>query len=427
MGFIPRLVARTERHAAGLALVIALLAVALSAAATIMAGDAPKSLDETAFQDIARNLAFEGAFANAEGELTAYRAPGLVFFLAPFVKLGAGLMELRLTQAVLFGLTLVLLYNLFRRHGGPLAGLLAMAMVPLWPVALYASTTLYPQTLAGFLLVASVSLLDRMRDAVSLWSALLAGLVIGALVLTLPITLLLFPVFLGWVALRGSRRVAQCVLVLVVSALVVGSWTYRNHKALDAFVPVATSSGYNLLLGNAPNARYDTSTEIRFPEYVYTELTGKTEAERNKVFTKAALDEIAKDPQRFVTLYAAKFLHWFDYSNKLVSDQVEELEHGASGVDVSLRELVLLVTYLLVIVGPLALRLLMLRRVPLKDIEVLALCLWVAAGLAYALFFTRVRFRLPFDLLIIGMNAMFLAALLRQLIPGVKRRSLARE
>lgn len=383
-----------------------------------MAGGAVKSLDETAFLDIARNLAFEGIYAESDGQPTAYRAPGLVFWLAPFAWLGAGLTELRLTQALLFGLTLVLVFTLFKRRGGPLAGLLAMAMVPLWPVALYASTTLYPQTLAGFLLVATVSLLDRMRDAAGLWIAALAGLVIGALVLTLPIALLLFPVLLGWVVLRSRRRLTHGMLICLVPLLVVGAWTYRNHVTLDAFVPVATSSGYNLLVGNAPNARYDTSTEIRLPEYVYTELTGKSEVERNQVFTQAAIAEITADPERFARLYAAKFLHWFDFSNKLVSDQLEDLEHGASALDVSLREVVLLVTYLLVIVAPLGLRLLMLRRVPLKDIEILSLCLWVGAGLAYALFFTRVRFRLPFDLLIIGMNGMFLATLLRQRLFG---------
>ncbi len=413
-----QLISRIENRGAALAIFVAILATVASAAVTLMAGEAAKSLDETEFLDIARSLAFDGAFANADGELTAYRAPGLVLFMAPLVRLGGGLLELRLELAALFGLTLVMLYSLFRRHGGPLAGLAAVVMVPLWPVGLYASTTVYPQTLAAFLLVGSVSLLDMLRGTSSLWVAGLAGIFLGALILTVPMALLLFPIFLVWVGLRGSRRLAQCLVVCLVSGLMVSAWTYRNYLAFDAFVPVASSSGYNLLVGNAPAARGNTGSDVPFPDHVYTALTGKSEVEQNQVLTDAAVAEITADPARFARLYAAKFLNWFAASNTLVSDRVDELEHGASRIDVGLRELVLVASYGLIIVVPLVLRLMMVRRMPLKDIEILSLCLWIGAGLVYALFFTRVRFRLPFDWLIIGMNGMFLATLLRDRLFG---------
>ncbi|MDH5453708.1 MAG: hypothetical protein OEX14_10180, partial [Paracoccaceae bacterium] len=64
----------------------AYLAVALTVLACwlliLLEGDRVKSADEPDFMDIARNLAFHGVFAETE-EPTAYRAPGLVFFLAP--------------------------------------------------------------------------------------------------------------------------------------------------------------------------------------------------------------------------------------------------------------------------------------------------------------------------------------------------------
>ena len=47
----------------------------------------------------------------------------------------------------------------------------------------------------------------------------------------------------------------------------------------------------------------------------------------------------------------------------------------------------------------------------MRGIEVLFLVLWIAGGLAYAIYFTRVRFRLPFDWLIIAGNAIFIATL----------------
>jgi hypothetical protein len=80
-------------------------------------------------------------------------------------------------------------------------------------------------------------------------------------------------------------------------------------------------------------------------------------------------------------------------------------------VSVQKREIVLLASYLLVILGPLLVRLIMIRSVPMRGIEVLFLVLWIAGGLAYAIYFTRVRFRLPFDWLIISGNAIFIATL----------------
>jgi len=189
------------------------------------------------------------------------------------------------------------------------------------------------------------------------------------------------------------------------------TWTVRNYVVFDTFIPVATSSGLNLLVGNSPNTRFDSALEIRWPEYVYTEITGKNEVERNEIMTKAALTEIARDPGRAVRLYFGKFLHWFDYSNTLVSDDV--IEGGASSIKADTREIILLVTYL-ILVGPLLLRLLMVRRYPFKPIEILFIAIWIGAGLAYAIFFTRVRFRLPFDWLIVASNGIFLAALVRR-------------
>ena len=57
----------------------------------------------------------------------------------------------------------------------------------------------------------------------------------------------------------------------------------------------------------------------------------------------------------------------------------------------------------------LVVRLMLIRRLPLTDLEVLFLSLYLAAGMAYAIFFTRIRYRLPFDWLLIALDAIFVA------------------
>ena len=411
---------RTKGKEARIAYAFAGIVVILCWALIFMAGDAVKSADEPDFLATSVNLAQTGIFAVEPGQPDAYRAPGLVFFLTPFSALGAGMMEARLANATLVGFGLVMLFQLVRRHASPLAGLLAVVMVSAWPVVIYTSSTLYPQTLAGFLLILTLWLLDGLRDNDTSGPPLLGGLAYGAFILTIPVALLLTPVLVAWIASISRRWITAVMIFGVVSGSLVGSWTLRNWMTFDSFIPVATSSGYNLLAGNTENARWNTSLNVRFPEYVYTEITGKNDVERNKIMTDAAFAEIAADPARFVQRYAGKFIHWFHFSNRLLSDEV--VESGASSVPVGLREIILFAAWMVLIIAPLLCRLLMMRRIPMKKIEILFMALWITAGLAYALFFTRIRFRLPFDWLIISANAMFIAALIeRYVATSVKR------
>ena len=397
-----------------LAYTVAALAVALCWTVILLEGDRIRSQDEAAFITIANNLAFHGVYAGESGMPTAYRAPGLVFFLAPFVKMGADIVALRLINALLVGAGLIALFHLIQRHRSPLAGLFSVALIPAWPVVIYAASMLYPQTLAAFVLVITIWFLDRMTTNASLAAAALAGMSFGFLILTIPIVLLLLPVFVGWIFLHAKRRRAQTALFVLVSIAFAGTWSIRNYMTFDTFIPVATSAGLNLLLGNAPEARYNTGTDIRLPEYVYAEVAGAGEAESNRIMTRAAIQEVLKDPIRAGTRYVGKFFHWFHFTNDLVAERT--INGGATVIGIGAREVILLVTYSGIIVIPLVLHMALRRRFPFSSLEVLFLCLWIGAGLAYAIFFTRVRFRIPFDWLIIASNGIFLAAIAERYI-----------
>jgi hypothetical protein len=69
------------------------------------------------------------------------------------------------------------------------------------------------------------------------------------------------------------------------------------------------------------------------------------------------------------------------------------------------------------LLGILLLRFAHLRRHPLTELEVLLLALYLGGGMAYAIYFTRIRFRLPFDWLLIALDAMFIA----RLLGGIRR------
>ena len=86
----------------------------------------------------------------------------------------------------------------------------------------------------------------------------------------------------------------------------------------------------------------------------------------------------------------------------------------------AIRDIFMLITY-----GPLLLtfivRLLFSRKFRLSALEVLLIILYIGSALSSALFFTRIRFRIPFDFLLIMLVAIFVGGIIQRILekPGL--------
>jgi 4-amino-4-deoxy-L-arabinose transferase-like glycosyltransferase len=439
MQMLTALLNRLAGNERRIAYAIALLTICVGLVLALKTGDKVQSMDEPDFLDLAENLSRTGTFSHTPTPsdpryattvpagrpyLTAYRAPGYPLLLAPLARFGARYVGVRFFNFLLVAATMIVLFHLVSENYSPLAGLLAVVGAFAYPVVLYTATTLYPQTLASLFLVATVWSMMRAQRLGSLGYCALAGLAAGAMTLTVPTLLLPMPLVALWLlwtspASAGNKLVQLAVFFLMIGG-VMGIWTVRNALAFGKFIPIATSGGFNLAAGNCDQARYDTSLDVHFADDVYRDLTGKDEVESDHILTHAGLAWMEKHPGHAGVLYAEKFLHWFSSSNRLMSDAV--IKTGASAISSSKREVFLLVAYG-IMVFTFALRLANARRRPLSAFEGLVGLLYVAAGLAYAVFFTRVRFRLPVDWLLIGADAGFVASLLamRKAVPPPAR------
>jgi len=122
--------------------------------------------------------------------------------------------------------------------------------------------------------------------------------------------------------------------------------------------------------------------------------------EADVFYRNTAINYILEDKAQAVSLYIRKFLNFFNYRNDL----------RTAGETSSLNDIVMLVGYggLLFV---LLVRLCSFRLVKLNEQDILLLTFYLLSAIVYAVFFTRIRFRLPFDYLIIFMDAMFLNSL----------------
>ncbi|MGZ6126016.1 MAG: hypothetical protein ACXWLR_13700, partial [Myxococcales bacterium] len=172
---------------------------------------------------------------------------------------------------------------------------------------------------------------------------------------------------------------------------------------------IATNSGFNLLAGNGPYIHSDQAiADVRWPPGVREQVAGKGELERDRIMTGAAIRWARENPLAASALYLRKLLYWFAFRNELASDRI--VPGGSAAGPPWLRDIVMALGYGLLL-AVLILRLTRIRSLPLPALEVLLLGLYLGGGMAYAVWFTRIRFRLPFDWLLIALDAMFIARL----------------
>ena len=191
-------------------------------------------------------------------------------------------------------------------------------------------------------------------------------------------------------------------VTISISLFLIGVWCIRNYNVFDSFVFISSNSGLNLLLGNSENTTPNAGVTVDISKYTsFADTAQFNEIERDAYYRAEAIKFILNHKLHTVKLYGLKFLNYFNYRNELWN------KAEAS----SLRDFVMLVTYgpLLLLFG---LRILLLKYFVPSKFEVLLIILYFSSALFHAIFFTRIRFRLPFDFLLIGIVALFLQDIL---------------
>lgn len=231
--------------------------------------------DQREYLELSRNLLaghglklYDDRF---QQEVHAYRSPGYPLFLA---ATGGSVRWARLVQALLDTSTVLAVHLLARRwlEHGP--SLLASIAVALNPFLIYFSGLILSETLFVCMLAWGMTLLVWQRNY--LWG----GLLLALSVLVRPSALFL-PVLLGLSAVfitihprevptrRPWFRVPAGATMLLLTALVLLPWAWRNHRALGHWVFLTTNGGitrydgFNASATGASDQRFVQDKEMR--------------------------------------------------------------------------------------------------------------------------------------------------------------------
>ncbi len=399
----PALVFGPAHHRWILPVLLAVALVTRVAAALFAGGDAFRFVDEAIYADAAERLLSGGGLSPNAADV-----PGYPTFLALLgLLLPGGVLALRLGQAMLVALGGLLCFDLGRRLGGRAAGLAAAALYSLDPLLVVSAALLYPEATAGLLLTAALVVAWEAirRDRVSL--ILVAGVLLGVFTLFRPVGLALAPVMIGWFGLapgcRWSRRAAHVAVMLGAWALLLVPWAHRNYQAYGRLLPNTVG------LRGVPGIG--------------------AEVDRSGV-VGAVATAIERDPPGFTRRTISEFAHFWElYPTRLVTDdsarrtgfsrQDPRLAH-APILQRSVRDMVSAVSFgvelVLAAVGVAAgwkYR----RR---ETIWLVGLVLSFALG--YAVFYGKLRYRipiLPIVLAFAGLGAATLGSRLK-LWPGTR-------
>lgn len=359
--------------------------------------------DEREYYAIAHNLISAGFYSIDGVTATAYRPPGYPLFLAAMMMISSNVIWLKAIGLLLWAASGLLTIRIVKILYGDHAQIYAAIMFCLYGVGLYTASTLYPQTLASFLLVASIYLLLRFPPEKA---AIPVVLMQGIAVMAIPNFLFILPLFL--IVLARSRQATwRIALGLVILSSLSTPWVIRNYMMFDRFIPLSTSGGINLLTGNSEKTTANAGVNVDLSHY-QSVAAGMSETQRDDYFSNAAKEWIASNPLRASELFFAKFLNWFNFQNELATSV-----GGATA-----KALILALTYypILLLAG------LSVLMVPTTVVlpRWFFPTLYVVAAVSYAVFFTRIRFRVPFDGILIILSVGFIEQMLRREITKIR-------
>jgi len=210
--------------------------------------------------------------------------------------------------------------------------------------------------------------------------------------------LYLLPFLFGVFSLTTGAMLGLAVLFGTAAALVVVPWTLRNFLEFHVLIPVSTNGGWNLYMANSP---ITTPTSGAIAEEVLPlcrrVLPDMTVYQLDGALGRCAVDWVVENPGAAARLYLGKLLNYFNFRNQLATKS-EASTWGDWLVFASYYPLLLLAL----------LRVAMHRAARLNRAEVLIIVLYFVNAFVSAIYFTRIRFRIPFDFLLIAVEAAFL-------------------
>jgi hypothetical protein len=362
-------------------------------------GDQIRFQDEKHYLKLANNLIKHSIYSYDDNAIvpTTFHPPGYPLILASIVSIGGGFFTLRMVNFVFLACCIILLAAILKKHGYETGARWAPLIVLCYPVLFYTASTLYPQIIATAIFLFIIYMIDAF--SLSLRKAFIAGVLYGLLLMISPSFVLMCPVVLAapYILRKSVPRLYLIGLIIGVIA-VLTPWVVRNYLVFDRFVLLSSNAGKTFILGNSENSKPNEGESVDVSRYT-NEIKEKEldEIDGDKYYKAKAFEWIKNNPRDAAMLYLRKLLNYFNFRNDLAT----RTEQSA------LRDVIMFVTYYAILLFALF-RLCLIKRYPLQQIEIFLIIVYLMSAVMNAFFLPRIRYRLPYDVLLICFSAITL-------------------
>lgn len=365
--------------------------------------------DEAEYWTLASNIAQTGTFSYDGKTPSAYRPPLVAWILTPLAASGMPMAAARPIFMIFFSATGILagyfLCRLFR--DSRLVPPLGTAFVLSHPLYFFSAGNLYPQQVLTPLLLGALVLACQKPTtsrSVIVRSAALGAITGASLLASAPALFSLVPVLLllaweDWTAVRHGQfsKAYRSAIAALVIVLCVAPWLARNSRNIHPGLYLSLNSGINLLFGNSPNATPTSGVNVDLSEYTPVQAN-ESEFDANRSLTRAAIANIRENPGYYAQFYLKKLLAGF-------SNVVDTVTHGPNKTATFAKQGYMAAVWLGVGVLAFFIVLRGTTRAGVQAIDwelakisfILALAAYLISVAGYAVFFTRLRFRIPVD------------------------------
>jgi 4-amino-4-deoxy-L-arabinose transferase-like glycosyltransferase len=278
----------------------------------------------TLAQSLAAGQGLSSPFGGSTGP-TALLAPGYPALISLYFRI-FGCFTFTAAIAVmlmqlLFSVTTVLLIMMvaqrcFDSRTADLAGVFWAVSLPLlWMPEIFWETCLSTLLMVGMI---ALALRCEQKPSRSLWA--LMGAYCGLAALVNPALLMALLALLGWSRWQTRKTLRYSPLLgLLVLLLVFAPWPIRNARALGAFIPLRSTVGLELWMGNRAGATgfLDESVFPIFNRWEYDQYVSKGEAAYMRDKSALAKAYIRAHPAEFLRLSTVRcFRFWTGTGNR---------------------------------------------------------------------------------------------------------------
>ncbi len=272
----------------------------------------------TLAQSLVAGHGLSSPFGGSTGP-TALLAPGypaviaLIFYIFGSFTFGAAIAVM--VMQVLFSAGTVLLIMIVTRkcfdgRVADLAGAFWAVSLPL----LWMPTIFWETCLSTLLLVGMIALALRCERKPSRFLWVLMGGYCGLAGLVNPALLMALLALLGWAAWQTRKTLRYSPLLgLLVLLLVFAPWPIRNARALGAFIPMRSTVGLELWMGNRAGATgfLDERVFPLFNKWEYDQYVAKGEVAYMRDKSVLARTYVRAHPLEFLRLSCVRFVRFW--------------------------------------------------------------------------------------------------------------------